>query len=183
MEPARQGPARPAVGRADRSAPTIDPVGQRFDGDGDQPIVDAVQQVAEARGVPMAQVALAWVLRTRSSPPRSSARKPHHLADAVAALDVTLTDDEIAALEEPYTPRLATGMEVLLTVRRRVKRTDRAAAAALGRVGPRTATCGLRTVLRGYLYVLHNDVSYDFCRWSWGPAPAADLLAPPALVA
>ena len=57
----------------------------------------------------MAQVAMAWVL---SNPvvnaPIVGATKPHHLTDAVAALDLELTDDEIKALEEPYTPRLPT---------------------------------------------------------------------------
>ena len=54
-----------------------------------RPIVDAVEQVAEARGVPMAQVALAWVLRNPVvAAPIVGATKPHHLADAVAALDV-----------------------------------------------------------------------------------------------
>ena len=72
--------------------------------------MDAVESVAAARGVPMAQVALAWVL---SNPvvdaPIVGATKPHHLADAVAALDIELTDDEKAALEAPYTPRLPSG--------------------------------------------------------------------------
>lgn len=87
-----------------------DPTGRRFYGDGDRAIVDAVESVAAARGVPMAQVALAWVL---SNPvvdaPIVGATKPHHLADAVAALDIELTDEEKAALEAPYTPRLPSG--------------------------------------------------------------------------
>lgn len=57
----------------------------------------------------MAQVALAWVLRTPVvSAPLVGATKTRHLTDAVAALDVTLTEDEVAALENPYTPRLPT---------------------------------------------------------------------------
>jgi len=84
-----------------------DPVGARFDLDQDAPIVDAVQQVAETRGVPMAQVALAWVLRQKVvTAPIVGATKPHHLSDAVAALDLTLTDDEVAALEAGYQPHL-----------------------------------------------------------------------------
>jgi aryl-alcohol dehydrogenase-like predicted oxidoreductase len=87
-----------------------DPVGQRFFGEGDRAIVDAVQKIAEARGIPMAQVALAWVLKNPVvTSPIVGATKPHHLADAVAAVDVHLTDDEIRALEEPYTPRLPAG--------------------------------------------------------------------------
>ena len=87
-----------------------DPVGQRFFGDGDRAIVDTVQRIAEARDIPMAQVALAWVLRNPVvTAPIVGATKPHHLPDAAAAVDVHLTDDEIQALEEPYTPRLPAG--------------------------------------------------------------------------
>ena len=58
----------------------------------------------------MAQVALAWVLKNHVvTAPIVGATKPHHLADAVAALDVHLTPEEIDALEEPYTVRLPTG--------------------------------------------------------------------------
>ena len=65
-----------------------------------------VQKVAQGRGIPMAQLALAWVLsKPVVSAPIVGATKPHHLADAVAALDVALTDDEIQMLEEPYTPQ------------------------------------------------------------------------------
>ena len=87
-----------------------DPVGRAHFGDGDRAIVDAVAAVAEARGIPMAQVALAWVLHNPVvSAPIVGATKSHHLADAVAALDVALTDDEIAALEGAYTPRMPVG--------------------------------------------------------------------------
>jgi aryl-alcohol dehydrogenase-like predicted oxidoreductase len=72
----------------------------------DQPIADAVRGVAERRGVPMAQIALAWVLHHPVvSAPIVGATKEQHLTDAVAALDLTLTDGEISALEEPCTPR------------------------------------------------------------------------------
>jgi aryl-alcohol dehydrogenase-like predicted oxidoreductase len=85
----------------------VDPVGRRFDIDADIPIVEAVQRVAEARGVPMAHVALAWVLRNPVvSAPIVGATKPHHLSDAVAALDLELTDEEVLSLEEPYAPHL-----------------------------------------------------------------------------
>jgi aryl-alcohol dehydrogenase-like predicted oxidoreductase len=77
--------------------------------DSDQQIVAAVESIAAARGVPMAQVALAWVLRNPVvSAPIVGSTKPHHLADAVAALDLELTDAEVAALEEHYVPRLPT---------------------------------------------------------------------------
>lgn len=55
----------------------------------------------------MAQIALAWVLKNPVvSAPIVGATKPHHLADAVAALDIQLTDDEVDALEAPYAPRM-----------------------------------------------------------------------------
>src|SRR5690349_10783526 len=76
----------------------VDPVGKRFFGDGNEQIIGAVQQIAEARGIPMAQVALAWVLRNPVvAAPIVGATKPHHLPDAAAALDVHLTDDEVTA--------------------------------------------------------------------------------------
>jgi len=87
-----------------------DPVGRRYDNDSDIPIVDAVKHVADARGIPMAQVALAWVLKHPVvTAPIVGPTKPHHLPDAVAALDVHLTDDEIHLLEEPYGPHLPSG--------------------------------------------------------------------------
>jgi 1-deoxyxylulose-5-phosphate synthase len=87
-----------------------DPLGRRYDGEVEQPIVEAVQQVAEARGVPMAQVALAWVLKNPVvAAPIVGPTKPHHLPDAVAALDIKLSEDEIRTLEEPYAPHLPTG--------------------------------------------------------------------------
>ena len=85
-------------------------MGQRYVDEANAPIVDAVGEVAEARGVPMAQVALAWVLRHPSvAAPIVGPTKDHHLPDAVAALDLELTEDEIAALEAPYTPRMPSG--------------------------------------------------------------------------
>jgi aryl-alcohol dehydrogenase-like predicted oxidoreductase len=74
--------------------------------DSDKAIVDAIQRIAETRGVSMAQVALAWVLKHPVvDAPIVGATKEHHLTDASAALDLTLTDDEITALEEPYVRR------------------------------------------------------------------------------
>jgi aryl-alcohol dehydrogenase-like predicted oxidoreductase len=73
-------------------------------------IVDAVAAIASERGVPMAQVALAWVAgRDAVTAPIVGATKPHHIDDAVAALDLTLTDEEVARLEEAYTPREPAG--------------------------------------------------------------------------
>jgi aryl-alcohol dehydrogenase-like predicted oxidoreductase len=77
---------------------------------GDRFIVDAVAEIAEERRVPRAQVALAWVLHQPTvAAPIVGATKPHHLTDAVAALDVTLTDEDIARLEKPYTPHEVSG--------------------------------------------------------------------------
>ena len=94
--------ARPWGEQTARSS--ADAVAKAFDRDVDQPVVDAIQQIAESRGVPMAQIALAWVLsKPVVSCPIVGATKPHHLQHAVAALDVTLSEDEIVALEQPYT--------------------------------------------------------------------------------
>jgi aryl-alcohol dehydrogenase-like predicted oxidoreductase len=58
----------------------------------------------------MAQVALAWVLHNPVvAAPIVGPTKPHHLSDAVAALDIELTADEITSLEAPYTPHAPTG--------------------------------------------------------------------------
>ena len=86
----------------------VDQVAKTFDLDVDRPVVDAVQQIAEQRGVPMAQIGIAW-LHTKAvvAAPIVGATKPHHLTDAVAALDITLTDDEITRLEQHYTTQPA----------------------------------------------------------------------------
>jgi aryl-alcohol dehydrogenase-like predicted oxidoreductase len=77
---------------------------------GDRQIADAVKTVAEARGVSRAQIALAWVRQQEAvSSPIVGATKPHHLTDAVASVDITLTDDELAQLEAPYVVRQAEG--------------------------------------------------------------------------
>ena len=84
----------------------VDEVAKAFDADADGPIIDVVEQIATERAVPMAQVALAWVLRNPTvSAPLVGATKALHLTDAVAALDVILTDDEVARLEAPYLPQ------------------------------------------------------------------------------
>ena len=94
--------ARPWGEQSERS--TVDRVVQSFDSPLDEPVVNAVQSVAEAHGFTMAQVALAWVLRHPVvSAPIVGATKPHHLPEAVAALDLRLTDEEVQSLERPYT--------------------------------------------------------------------------------
>jgi aryl-alcohol dehydrogenase-like predicted oxidoreductase len=83
-----------------------DAVAKTFDSPADGPIVDVVEQIATERDMPMAQIALAWVLRNPVvAAPIVGATKEKHLADAVAALDVILTDDEVARLEAPYIPQ------------------------------------------------------------------------------
>jgi aryl-alcohol dehydrogenase-like predicted oxidoreductase len=78
--------------------------------DSDRAIVDAVEAVAADRGVAMAQVALAWELAQPAvTAPIVGATKPHHLDDAVAALDLVLTPDELARLEAPYHPHRVAG--------------------------------------------------------------------------
>jgi len=75
-------------------------------------VIDVVEQVASERGLPMAQVALAWVLRQRAvSAPIIGASKPGHLDDAIAALGVQLSDEEVARLEAPYVPHAVTGFK------------------------------------------------------------------------
>jgi aryl-alcohol dehydrogenase-like predicted oxidoreductase len=77
--------------------------------DTDRAIIDTVQRIAVERGVSMAQVALAWVLKNPVvHAPLVGVTKERHLADAVAALDLHLTDEEVTALEEPYVLRQAT---------------------------------------------------------------------------
>jgi 1-deoxyxylulose-5-phosphate synthase len=94
--------ARPWGEQTARSS--TDTVAQAFDRDVDKPVVDAVHQIAEDHGVPMAQIALAWLLsKPVVSCPIVGATKPKHLADAVAALELHLTNDDNAALEAPYT--------------------------------------------------------------------------------
>jgi 1-deoxyxylulose-5-phosphate synthase len=101
-----------AKGRATRpwgeqtARSSSDDVARAFDRDADKPVVDAVHRVAEARGVPMARIALAWVLaQPVVSCPIVGATKPHHLADAVASLDLALTGAELSELERHYTPQ------------------------------------------------------------------------------
>ena len=68
-------------------------------------VVDVVEQIAIERGVPMAQVALSW-LRTRPgvTAPIVGVTKVHHLTDALASLELTLSDDDVRRLEAPYVP-------------------------------------------------------------------------------
>jgi aryl-alcohol dehydrogenase-like predicted oxidoreductase len=76
----------------------------------DRKIVDSVGTIAEARSVPRAQIALAWVAQQRAvTAPIVGATKPNHLEDAAAAVELTLTDDELAQLAEHYVPHSIEG--------------------------------------------------------------------------
>lgn len=76
----------------------------------DGPVINAVEQLAKERGVPMAQIALAWVLAHRGvTSPIVGASRAAQLDDAVAALDIQLTAAEIERLEANYTPHAVTG--------------------------------------------------------------------------
>jgi aryl-alcohol dehydrogenase-like predicted oxidoreductase len=76
----------------------------------DKKIVDAVAAVALARGIPRAQVALAWVAQQQAvTAPIVGATKPGHLADAAAAVDLVLSDDELEQLEKHYVPHAVEG--------------------------------------------------------------------------
>jgi aryl-alcohol dehydrogenase-like predicted oxidoreductase len=76
----------------------------------DRRVVDQVGKIAAARGIPRAQVALAWLLQKPGvTAPIIGATKPQHLEDAVAALEVKLSPEEITALEAPYEPHPVLG--------------------------------------------------------------------------
>jgi 1-deoxyxylulose-5-phosphate synthase len=76
----------------------------------DSKVVDRVAEVAEARGVARAQVALAWLMsKPVITAPIVGATKLHHLDDAIASVSVRLSPEEISALEEPYVPHAVVG--------------------------------------------------------------------------
>jgi len=76
----------------------------------DRGVIERVGKIAEAWGAPRAQIALAWLLHKPGvTSPIVGATKPNHLEDAVAALKVKLTPQEIASLEEPYIPHAIAG--------------------------------------------------------------------------
>ena len=85
----------------------------KYDGtaDVDAPIIQAVADIAQERGVTMTEVALAWLL-TKVTAPVVGATKPHHIDGAVAATELTLTLEEIARIEAPYVPHPVVGVVV-----------------------------------------------------------------------
>ena len=71
----------------------------------DKPIIDRVNELAKKRGIPPSQIALAWQFhKPVVTSPIIGATKPHHLDDAIAALSIKLSDEEIRSLEELYQP-------------------------------------------------------------------------------
>jgi aryl-alcohol dehydrogenase (NADP+) len=88
----------------------MDEFGRTLYRDDDRIVVDAVGQLADQRGIPRAQVAIAWALaKPGITAPIVGATKPHHLDDAIAAVDVHLSADEIELLEKPYQPHAVVG--------------------------------------------------------------------------
>jgi aryl-alcohol dehydrogenase-like predicted oxidoreductase len=87
-----------------------DPVADDMYDESDFDVVDAVHEVAGERGLPPAQIALAWLLgKPAVSAPIVGATKHAHVDDAVAAVEVMLSDDEVARLEAPYRPHRVLG--------------------------------------------------------------------------
>jgi aryl-alcohol dehydrogenase (NADP+) len=99
------GRTKPQEGDTER-ARTDQISGRLYFRDADFQVLDALTEIARAHEVPNMQAALAWVLRQPAvTSPIIGATKPHHLTDAVAALSVKLTDDELERLRKPYKPK------------------------------------------------------------------------------
>jgi aryl-alcohol dehydrogenase-like predicted oxidoreductase len=75
----------------------------------DRPVVDRLVELSGQRGVPPAQMALAWLLAKGVTAPIVGATRPQHLQDAAAAVELRLSAEEIAALEAPYVPHPESG--------------------------------------------------------------------------
>ncbi|HEX9513150.1 MAG TPA: aldo/keto reductase [Puia sp.] len=89
-----------------------DSFGKTLYSDSDFAVVDRVTEIAEQKGIPNAQVALAWMLsKSAVTAPIIGASKPGHIEDAVAALSVRLTPEEIGRLEELYQPHTVLGFQ------------------------------------------------------------------------
>lgn len=105
---ARQWEEEPSTSRAETDA-----FGKTLYGkteQADRQIIERVGKIANERGVPMAQIALAWMLAKQTiTSPIVGATKPHHLEDAVAALTIYPNSEEISLLEEPYVPHAVSG--------------------------------------------------------------------------
>jgi 1-deoxyxylulose-5-phosphate synthase len=83
---------------------------ERYNSPGDFDIADRLAEVAAGRGAPSAQVALAWLLsRPAVTAPIVGATRLGHISDALAAVELTLTEEEVRRLEEPYLPHPVLG--------------------------------------------------------------------------
>ena len=107
-----------AKGRLARKPGTVtkryenEAAGKRFfpEDESNLEIIARVEKVAEAKGIPMGQVALSWLLsKPTVAAPIVGATKIHHLEEACGAVDVTLTEEEVQFLEEAYVPHAITG--------------------------------------------------------------------------
>lgn len=99
----KRGGARPTIRAAS------DPLAEMYEED-DFDVVDVVGEVAEAGGLPPARIALAWLLGKPSvTAPIVGATNPGHVDDALGALEVRLSAEEVAALEAPYRPHWIRG--------------------------------------------------------------------------
>jgi aryl-alcohol dehydrogenase-like predicted oxidoreductase len=95
---------------AETARSETDEFGSTLYRDEDKTIVETVAKVAEARGVPRAQVALAWLMAQPAvTSPIVGVTKPQHLEDAVAAVDLELTDEELETLGAGYVPHAIAG--------------------------------------------------------------------------
>ena len=108
---ARGALSRPWAASTERAAADLkNPILFFHQDDADRRVIDQVEEVARARGLPMAQIALAWLIaKPVITAPIVGAARTSHLDDAVAALDLILTEDETSRLEDPYIPHKVTG--------------------------------------------------------------------------
>lgn len=103
-------PYRPEAAAATRRHESDDFTKKLYTAPCDRTIAEAVEQIATRRGIPMAQVALAWMLaKPGITAPIIGATKLSHLDDALAALQVKLSQDELRQLEAPYQPKEVLG--------------------------------------------------------------------------
>ena len=102
---------RPSKERNETLRAQTDTLGKtRYTHEDDIAIIQRVSDLAEARSLPMSQIALSWMLsKPVVTAPIIGATKPHHLDDAIAAFSVHLTPDEIHQLEEAYQPHPVIG--------------------------------------------------------------------------
>jgi aryl-alcohol dehydrogenase-like predicted oxidoreductase len=107
----RPRPATGSVKTADSARSAIDAYSvELYEGNAQWAIVDAVEAVAKQRGVPMAEVGLAWLLaKPGVTAPIIGATKLSHLESAIAGVDVTLSPEEIASIDAPYAPQSVKG--------------------------------------------------------------------------